>query len=118
MRAPVILASEKSPMLDRRCPGPNNTSMTTSHPLLCPYCNSYVPAPVGGPPQRLLCPRCGEAFPYRLSEDDGGAALGPPPAPLAGAPASPRWSKWSVAGVVLGVMAFMAAAALTFVLLT
>src|SRR4051794_5186786 len=80
------------------------TAMTTDS-LTCPYCNAYVPMPAGAAPgQRLPCPRCGEAFPYRSPEagSDGPGPFSPngnAPAFLApmDAPAPPRrWSNRAV----------------------
>src|SRR5436309_13832282 len=91
--------------------------------LTCPYCNSLVPAPEH-PPQggRLLCPRCGEAFPYRpLGTDQAGeshpAVAAPAPGPVLDTPVW-RWSNGAVAAVVLALMALLATVSLTFSLLT
>src|SRR5262245_44395194 len=46
----------------------------TAETRACPYCNSLVPLPAGGP-SRLECPRCGETFAVRSE----GVAAGPPP---------------------------------------
>src|SRR5262245_46088750 len=38
----------------------------TPEPVFCPYCNSHVPDPESvATGQRIPCPRCGVAFPYR-----------------------------------------------------
>src|SRR5262245_14532751 len=96
-----------------------------SQPLACPYCNAYVTIPAGTlAGQRVPCPRCGEAFSYRLRED-GASALAPPTSaaittmPL-GSTTVPttqrRWSNRAVAGVVVGVMVTMAAVGLWWAL--
>lgn len=96
----------------------------TADSLTCPYCNAYVPMPAGAAPgQRLPCPRCGEAFPYRPPETGGEGPVpfspngNPPPFPDPRPEAPPpprRWSNRAVAGGVLGVMAVMAVAGLIF----
>src|SRR5271165_825749 len=99
----------------------------TPDPISCPYCNSLVP-PASGP--RLTCPRCGESFSHR----DQVSTNGPPTtefsatrpaaqAPFAGSTPgsqilSSPVSNRTIARIVLGVMALMAAAGLTFALLT
>jgi len=78
----------------------------------CPYCNALVDA---GPGQRVVCPRCGEAFTAR------GDAIteGPPlPRPAPGFPPKPVRRNRLVGGVVLAVMVLMAAVGLTFALVT
>src|SRR5437588_739762 len=88
-------------------------------PIYCPYCNASVTLPPGTQPgQRVPCPRCGEAFPYRgpaVGGDDLTAAA-PLTTPTAAEP--PPWSNLRVAGTVLGFMALMAITGLTFALVT
>src|SRR5438094_9335117 len=88
-------------------------------PIYCPYCNANVTLPPGTQPgQRVPCPRCGEAFPYRgpAIERDDSTAAAPLSTPIAGETA--QWSNMKVAGTVLGFMALMAIAGLTFALVT
>ncbi|HXG13193.1 MAG TPA: hypothetical protein VNK04_25775 [Gemmataceae bacterium] len=91
-----------------------------SEPLACPYCNAYVTVPADAAPgQRVPCPRCGEAFPYRPREGVApvAVALASPASPAVAVPHR-RWPNWAVAGVVLGVMAMMAAIGLFWALKT
>jgi DNA-directed RNA polymerase subunit RPC12/RpoP len=93
-------------------------------PFACPYCNSYVTVPADAAPgQRVACPRCGEAFPYRPRTEAAAAAS--PGAALATASsaaevrtAPPRRANRLVAGIVLGGMAVMAAVGLVLALKT
>src|SRR5262249_19335378 len=73
----------------------------------------------------LTCPRCGEAFPVRLSENGqpaltefatAGAAAARET--LTAVRSTGRWSNRTIAGAVLGVMAGVAIAALVFALTT
>jgi hypothetical protein len=73
--------------------------------------------------QRIICPRCGDAFPLRFAD----AITSQPPAPrssetaiTAEAPPPPpaRRSNRLIAGVVLGVMFVMAGGGLAFMLMT
>src|SRR5260370_39776410 len=81
--------------------------------IACPYCNAHVPRPHPIPPGgRVLCPRCGEMFSYRPSDE------GDNQPPQFGEPAwnnqeqsgssVPAFSNKTVAAAVLGGMAFMA----------
>lgn len=91
----------------------------TTETVTCPYCNAYVA--VGQPGAELvLCPRCGEMFPYRPRDTDREPAGPVPQAVPAPAPAAspPRWSNGAVAAVVLAVMVLVTTVALTFSLLT
>lgn len=96
-----------------------------AEPLACPYCNAFVTAPadvVAG--QRIPCPRCGEAFPYR-SRAENGSAVGQPTPTTAMAPSATgvqtvrqRRPNWLIAVGVLGVMAVMATIGLIWSLKT
>ncbi|HEV3258527.1 MAG TPA: hypothetical protein VG013_16740 [Gemmataceae bacterium] len=97
----------------------------TSETICCPYCNAYVTIPDVAPPARVSCPRCGEAFPYRpAGAADEGTAWDRPQAeepvhdPSAGLPEGPRRSNRSLALVIVGAMAAIAACALGFALMT
>src|SRR5207245_1549642 len=79
---------------------------------------SVTLAPGTQPGQRVPCPRCGEAFPYRgpaVGGDDPTAAARLT-TPTVGERA--QWSNVKVAGTVLGFMALMAITGLTFALVT
>jgi predicted RNA-binding Zn-ribbon protein involved in translation (DUF1610 family) len=93
--------------------------------LTCPYCNASLNLQAGwAAGQRITCPRCGDAFVLRCGDarltspspaqpvETVGAAEAPAPAVL------PRWSNRLVAGVILGLMLFMAGNGLIFMLLT
>ena len=65
----------------------------TTDLLTCPYCNARVPTPESAH-ARVLCPRCGETFPYH-PPDTTAIATGPAPTTPAlptanGLPTSPR----------------------------
>jgi hypothetical protein len=87
--------------------------------LPCPYCNTNVQPPAGvREGQRIVCPRCGESFvcrnlPEQLSANGASAAADPPPEPP-----RPTRANRIVGLTVLGLMAVMAAAGLTFAWLT
>jgi hypothetical protein len=93
--------------------------------LSCPYCNtSVILAHAVEAGQRIQCPRCQELFPYRTGErgretDEGIETHGlplirPQPDGLA-EPSSPeRRTNWSVAVVILALMASMAVIGLLF----
>jgi hypothetical protein len=89
-----------------------------SEPLYCPYCNTAVTPPTAvRAGQQVSCPRCEESFKVLANGDlppatTSTAEYAAPPV------AGPRRSNAAVAGVVLGVMGFMAAAGLTLALLT
>jgi hypothetical protein len=108
----------------------------TTQTLTCPYCNASLGIQAGwSAGQRIVCPRCGDSFPLRLSDsftdqlpssrppesvpplsppnlggDKGGAAT-EVSLPL-------RWSNRLIAGIVLGVMFLMAGGGLVFMLMT
>jgi hypothetical protein len=102
--------------------------MTADAPT-CPYCNAQLPFDVHG---RVSCPRCGETF--NVNQPAADTVQPAPSLDIATAPAP--WSKPAasqpsptlyrkpiranrlVAGVVLGVMALMAATGLTYALMT
>src|SRR5438874_2600281 len=88
-------------------------------PIYCPYCNASVTlAPGTQPGQRVPCPRCGEAFPYRgPAIGNGDPTSTPAPTTPSGAEPAP-WSNVKVAGSVLGFMALMAITGLAFALFT
>jgi hypothetical protein len=101
--------------------------------LTCPYCNAAIGAQTGlTVGQRITCPRCGDAFPFRpldsftgqpssrsefgvLSSEKESSELSTPNSELrTGKPRSNRL----IAGVVLGVMFLMAGVGLAFMLMT
>ena len=95
----------------------------------CPYCNAATPLPPGTRTgQRVVCPRCGESFPWRGAVWEDGTLPPPrtaeslpavpfrPPAPVKAAPRRP--SNALVAVAVLGGMALLALVAMTFALQT
>jgi hypothetical protein len=46
----------------------------------CPYCNAdLVLSPAEAASLRIHCPRCGDTFPNRPGEQDGGVTVSPPP---------------------------------------
>jgi hypothetical protein len=88
----------------------------------CPYCNALVDTSAG-PGQRVVCPRCGEAFTLRAdairttpAPAPSGVQAEAPPAPAA--PPRPPGRNRMVGGIVLSVMLLMAAVGLTFALVT
>lgn len=90
-------------------------SATTS----CPYCNAVVPmtAEQLAVPQRVSCPRCGEAVPIaRPAELNGFAPAGAVLAPAAPSSVSRRGGNRLVGFAVLGLMLLLALA-LTIVLI-
>lgn len=96
--------------------------------LTCPYCNAVLNSQDGwSPGQRIVCPRCGDAFPLRSDFTFTDRKPSPPrtaataitaDAPDAGLSLPPRWTNRQVAGVVLGVMLLMAGVGLAFMLVT
>jgi hypothetical protein len=79
--------------------------------ITCPFCNSLVETPASGT-TRVLCPRCGERFPYRESE---GSSPTEPVAPAANqttadpdVPMPVRFSNRNIVLSILGVMTVMA----------
>ena len=89
----------------------------------CPYCNARVAVPERATAgQRLLCPRCDEMFPVLTSANGSQAAADFSTVESAEEPAlrrgRPRWSNFTIAGLVLGVMAGAAVVALMFALQT
>ncbi len=88
--------------------------------LSCPYCNTPAKPPAGARPgQRIPCPRCGESFPYRGSDDTGAVtASSPPPAPPPPPVPARRFSNAAVGRFVLGGMAVMALLGLAYALST
>jgi hypothetical protein len=107
--------------------------MTTEN-LACPYCNASInvrPGTTAG--QRIVCPRCGDAFALRpldtftesprtpLPAETGITAAAPaagPPFPVAPADPRSRRSIWLVGGAVVAVMLVMAGVGLAFMLMT
>jgi hypothetical protein len=92
--------------------------------ITCPYCNAFVDAPASGT-TRVLCPRCGERFPYHPSDSEPVAGQNvpqaPPAAPAAADPDVPmprRFSNYDVVLAILGVMFLMALVSLTLSLET
>ncbi|HEY7314829.1 MAG TPA: hypothetical protein VH643_36120 [Gemmataceae bacterium] len=106
----------------------------TTETLTCPYCNAAIgvsPGVTAG--QRIVCPRCGDAFPLRYVDSITGQSQAPPSsetAITADAPSAaatgptpdvsrPSWrSNRLIAGVVVGVMFIMAGGGLAFMLMT
>lgn len=105
----------------------------TTEPLTCPYCNASIQFSAGlSPGQRIVCPRCGDSFPWRPAEaftgqsaallretaitDSSPAARSTTPV-LDPALRSPR-SLGRFAAVVVAVMLLMAGIGLTFMLMT
>jgi hypothetical protein len=114
--------------------GSSTISRMTPETLTCPYCNaSIVVSPGLSAGQRILCPRCGDAFPLRPADAFTGR---PTPTattetaithkPTAAASTAPppelslhsRRSTGLVAALVVGVMLFMAGGGLVFMLKT
>ena len=109
------------------------SSMTTDT-LTCPYCNAAIGVPPGVTAgQRIVCPRCGDAFPLRYvdsitrqthappSSETAITADAPPAAATGPTPdlSRPSWrSNRLIAGVVVGVMFIMAGGGLAFMLMT
>ncbi len=105
----------------------------TTETLTCPYCNASIGVSAGLPTgQRIVCPRCGDAFAPRPADAFTGqpaatveTAIADKPTTTA-SPAAPRpelslrsrRSLGIVATVVIGVMLLMAGAGLTFMLTT
>ena len=99
----------------------------TTQTLTCPYCNASLGIQAGwSPGQRIVCPRCGDSFPLRFSD-----SFTDPPAPphsletriTTEAPTEQvllpsRWSNRLIAGMVVGLMLFMAGGGLVFMLMT
>jgi hypothetical protein len=83
----------------------------------CPYCNAQTPPEARG---RVACPRCGEV--YTTSGTGAPAHVAAAPSLTAGAGSAavgkPVRANRLVAGVVLAVMTLMAAAGLTYALMT
>ncbi len=86
--------------------------------ITCPFCNSTVRLLTEAPPgPTVTCPRCEQSFKLQgpATRQNGGPvsspSLPPPPAPR-------RFSNRSLALIVVGVMALMAAAATTLALAT
>jgi hypothetical protein len=96
----------------------------SSASVACPYCNAPVPvAPGIGVGQRLSCPRCGESFVWKSSQNAGDADTEPPvpaasPSATSPPPSPPRLANWQVAAAILGGMALMAAISAVFMLST
>ena len=99
----------------------------TTQTLTCPYCNASLGIQAGwSAGQRIVCPRCGDSFPFRFSDSftDRPPATRPSetgitanaPAPEVSLPS--RWSNRLIAGMVLGVMFLMAGGGLAFMLMT
>jgi hypothetical protein len=91
--------------------------------LTCPYCNAAIDTETSRTAgQRIVCPRCGDAFTLRPS--DAFTNQPPPPPVETGITATPpiappaRWSNRMIAAVVLGVMFVMAGVGLAFMLAT
>jgi hypothetical protein len=95
--------------------------------LTCPYCNASLEAQADwSAGQRIVCPRCGDAFPLRLGDR---VTDRPRPtqsntsitanAPVVAVDSLPsRGRNRLIAGMVLGVMLFMAGGGLVFMLMT
>src|SRR5260370_25755664 len=88
----------------------------------CPFCNALVDTSAA-PGQRVVCPRCGEAYTLRADAVRAApapaasavqAATTPAPAP----PPRPARRNRMVGGIVLSVMLLMAGVGLTFALVT
>lgn len=106
----------------------------TTETLTCPYCNASIGVSAGlTPGQRIVCPRCGDAFPLRFLDGITGrpdAAMTSDTAITAKAPTNPRTSAMAdlelsprrsnrlVAGAVIALMLFMAGGGLIFMLMT
>jgi len=88
--------------------------------IACPYCNAPVPVPEPQPAGRVSCPRCGEDVPVRpaLVNSDTGSQLIPTTSTESLPPSVARPSNRTVARVILGVMALMAAITLAYALHT
>jgi hypothetical protein len=88
----------------------------------CPYCNALVEVSSGTPAgTRIECPRCGEAFILRApvaAAASASAAQAATETALPGSAPRPARSIWLTVGVVVGVMATMAAVGLLFALAT
>src|SRR5947209_928802 len=96
-----------------------------SDPISCPYCNALLPEIRPAPGStRLLCPRCGESFPYRgslLSPESPGAlsqARENGADPLPQGIATPAWSNRKLALVLLAGMGVVGSVFLVAALLT
>jgi hypothetical protein len=106
----------------------------TTETLTCPYCNARIGISAGlTPGQKIICPRCGDAFPLRFVDSitsqpdaprtsDTSITANAPPAPRTRAAADvalpTRRSNRLIAGAVIAVMLFMAGGGLTFMLMT
>jgi hypothetical protein len=95
-----------------------------TEPLSCPYCNARVAVTEPPAGQRVHCPRCGEAFPYRTGEGGRGVNGAAPTAPprvtesVRGPEVPRRWSNGAIAALVLAGMGVMAVVGLIFALAT
>jgi hypothetical protein len=106
----------------------------TPENLTCPYCNaSLVIQPNWSAGQRIVCPRCGDAFPLLFGDSitdrprptQNSETAITAHAPTASSPSRTtevelprRWQNRLIAGIVLGVMLVMAGGGLAFMLMT
>jgi hypothetical protein len=100
----------------------------TTESLTCPYCNASLGIQAGwSAGQRIVCPRCGDSFPLRLSDSFTDRPRPPQPAETSLTtelpnkeedPLPSRWSNRLIGGLVLCVMLFMAGGGLVFMLMT
>jgi hypothetical protein len=102
----------------------------TTDTLTCPYCNAALGTQTGlTAGQRITCPRCGDAFPFRPLDSFTGQPSPPRPGenavtkdtslvPAGQVSLRPPRSNRLIAGVVLGVMFLMAGVGLAFMLVT
>jgi hypothetical protein len=100
--------------------------------LSCPYCNACFGIQSGlSAGQRVVCPRCGDAFALRPTDAVTGRLAPPADTAITGRPAAStaitphpdlslhsRRSNSLIAGLVIGVMFFMAGGGLIFMLMT
>ncbi len=105
----------------------------TTETLTCPYCNASIGVSAGlSAGQRIVCPRCGDAFAPRPADaftvkpptavetaiTDKPTTTASPAAPLPERSLRSRRSLGMVAALVIGVMLLMAGVGLTFMLTT
>ena len=88
----------------------------STHPPTCPYCNAQAPPAASG---KVTCPRCDEVFTLANAPPTGiQTAPASMPTPIRPSPGKPIRANRIVAGVILSVMAVMAATGLTYALMT
>lgn len=106
----------------------------TTETLTCPYCNASIGISAGlTPGQRIVCPRCGDAFLLRFADSITGRPDAPKTSETAITANTPpvrrtsaavdialptRRSNRLIAGAVIAVMLFMAGGGLVFMLMT